>query len=359
MKLADHQGKSLMTDETSAVEQAERRSKASVEDVRGVIEAALATTRSTAKEVSDRRWTELGINGPIGFRSGTDPEAKLEVERGVSVSHESRETLNQTKPKRLVLAHNQESHNYKPNFCKQIKRNSIELAESHRLFTVENKEKMQGLLSRETEEINELPSIVPEREQNDLNKVIVKAPSRVGRSPIRIVETTLKGSDLESSFQTEGAPTLINQTQINSNECNKTSVSVTFRKTPSYSVTLCKTPSHSATFRKTPYISVKPSRGTVGVLTDRPPGILSPITQSQDSVNTVGPVPMTFGYGPNTFPHSAAHVPNTNLSPSRSEGELINRNHTSAAISQNLSGFTKYFEPSNFSGVKTTYFTEF
>ena len=49
MKLADHQGKSLMTDETSAVEQAERRSKASVKKVRGVIEAALETTRSTAK----------------------------------------------------------------------------------------------------------------------------------------------------------------------------------------------------------------------------------------------------------------------------------------------------------------------
>ena len=55
MKLADHQGKILMTDEISVVEQAERRSKTSVEDVRGVIEAALATTRSTAKEVSDRR----------------------------------------------------------------------------------------------------------------------------------------------------------------------------------------------------------------------------------------------------------------------------------------------------------------
>ena len=54
MKLADHQGKSLMTDETSAVEQAERRSKASVEDIRDVIEAAFATTRYTAKEVSDR-----------------------------------------------------------------------------------------------------------------------------------------------------------------------------------------------------------------------------------------------------------------------------------------------------------------
>ena len=54
MKLADHQGKRLMTDETSAVRQAERQSKASVEDVRGVKKAALATMGFTAKEVSDR-----------------------------------------------------------------------------------------------------------------------------------------------------------------------------------------------------------------------------------------------------------------------------------------------------------------
>ena len=145
-----------MTDETSVVEQAGRRSKASVEDVRGVIEAALATTRSTAKEVSDRRWTELVVNGPIGFRPGTDPEVKLKVERGVPVSHESRETLNQTN--QTFLAHNQETHNYKPNNCKQIKRNSFELAKSHRLFTVENKEKTRKLSSQETEEVNRMPS---------------------------------------------------------------------------------------------------------------------------------------------------------------------------------------------------------
>ena len=57
-----------------SVRQAGRRSKASVDDDRGVGEAALATMGFTAKEVSDRRWTELVRNGPIGLRSGTDPE---------------------------------------------------------------------------------------------------------------------------------------------------------------------------------------------------------------------------------------------------------------------------------------------
>ena len=147
MKLADHQTTRLMTDETSAVEQAERRSKAFVEDVRGAMEAALATTRSTAKKVSDRRRTEFVVNGPIGFRSGADPERKnSKVEPRFPGSHESRGTINQTK--QTTLAHNQETHNYKPNNCKQIKRNSFELAESHRLFTVENKEKTRRLLSR-------------------------------------------------------------------------------------------------------------------------------------------------------------------------------------------------------------------
>ena len=78
---------------------------------------------------------------------------------------------------------------------------------------------------------------------------------------------------------------------------------------------------------------------------------------TQDEVNTVGPVPMTSGYGPNTFPHSAAHVLNTNNIPSPSEGDLHNSIHTSAAMPQNLSGLTKIHELLNFSGVKTTFFT--
>ena len=55
-----------------------------------------------------------------------------------------------------------------------------------------------------------------------------------------------------------------------------------------------------------------------------PPGFPSPIAQDQDGVDTVGPVPMTFGYGPNAFPHSAAHVLNNNPSPSNLEGNQNN-----------------------------------
>ena len=118
MKPDGHQTMRLMTDEASAVRQAGRQSKASVDDDRSVKKAALATMGFTAKEVSDRRWAEFVENGPIGSRSGVDPEARHEVEHGVSVSHESRETINQTK--QTSLAHNQETHNCKPNICKQI-----------------------------------------------------------------------------------------------------------------------------------------------------------------------------------------------------------------------------------------------
>ena len=321
MKLADHQGKSLMADETSAVEQAERRSKASVEDVRGVMEAALATTRSTAKEVSDRRWTELGTNGTIGFRSGTDPEAKLEVERRVSVSHESRETINQTK--QTILAHNQESHNYKPNNCKQIKRNSFELAEPRRLFTAETKLKAQ-----------------------------MERPSKVGRIPIKIIGTDINGNKLElnvmtTPFLTEGDPILIDQTQININPHKSTQI----HPNPHKSTQIHINPPKST------QININKHPGKVGVLTDRPSGTPFNIAPNQGGVNTVGPAPMTFGYGPNTFPHSAAHVLNTNHSPSSFEGEPINTIYTSAATSQNLSGFTKTHQSLKFSGTELYTFT--
>ena len=95
MKFVGQQGKSLVTDEASTVLQAVCTPKASVGDDRGVMETALATTRFTAKEVSDQRWTELVENGPIGFRSGTDLEGKeKQVGRGVLCSQESRETVN-------------------------------------------------------------------------------------------------------------------------------------------------------------------------------------------------------------------------------------------------------------------------
>ena len=282
MKLADHQTMRLMTDETSAVKQAGRRLKASVDDDRGVIEAALATTRFTAKEVSDRRWAEFVENGPIGFRSGTDPEAKFEAEFGVTDSHESRETINQTK--QTVLAHSKEKHIYKPNHCKQVKRNSFELAKSHRLFTVEYKEK--------TRRMPRMSSNVQERVQFNEDEFLVNLP-----------------------FQVEGAPILIDRTQINLKPHEATSSHMKPHKATSshikpHKATLSHTKPHKATLSH-----IKPHKDKVVVLTDVPPGSPLSIAQTQDVVNTVGPVPMTFGYGPNTFPHSAAHVLNTNHAP--------------------------------------------
>ena len=90
-----------------------------------------------------------------------------------------------------------------------------------------------------------------------------------------------------------------------------------------------------------------------------PPSTPSNIAQNQGGVNTVGPVPMISGHGPNTFPHSAAHVLNTNYSPSRIEGEPTNRINTSAANHNEPSNSevdTKHFESYN-STVKTTCFT--
>ena len=325
-----HQMMRLTTDETSAVRQAGRQSKASVDDDRSVKKAALATMGFTAKEASDRRWAEFAENGPIGFRSGTDPEVKPEAERGVSVSHESRETINQTKPRQSVLAHNQESHNYKPNNCKQIKRNSFEPAESHRLFTVENKEKTRRLLSRGIEGTDKLSSNVSEREQINLTKAVVKVPSMVGRIPTKIIGTDIEGNILELSFHIGGDPMLTNRTQINPIKPKTTQNHV---KPP-------KTTQNHITPHKTTQNPVKPHPSKVGVLTDRPPGTPSTIAQDQDVVNTVGPVPMTFGYGPNTFPHSAAHVLNNNHSPSICEGD---QNH-------NLKAYKYETKTSHFTG---------
>ena len=69
---------------------------------------------------------------------------------------------------------------------------------------------------------------------------------------------------------------------------------------------------------------------------------------------------MTFGYGPNTFSHSAAHVLNSNHSPSRSEGEPNNKIQTSAANykspsivegAQNNVSINSYFTGSTFNVV--------
>ena len=81
------------------------------------------TTNLRAMSVDSRQGAKCVVDGPIGFRSGTDPEEyKSKVEPRFPGSHESRETVNQTKPNQIFLAHSQEKHNYKPNFyCKQTK----------------------------------------------------------------------------------------------------------------------------------------------------------------------------------------------------------------------------------------------
>ena len=76
---------------------------------------------------------------------------------------------------------------------------------------------------------------------------------------------------------------------------------------------------------------MSPCTGTVGVLTDRPPGNPPRTIQTQDAANTVDPVPMTFGREPNTFQHSAAHVLSTNNNPSSSEGVTMYEIYASAA----------------------------
>ena len=125
-----------------------------------------------------------------------------------------------------------------------------------------------------------------------------EAPFMIERRPIKLTGKDIEGNDLELNFHSEDEPISIKQIQLNLNKRNETSISVTPRKPPYRSVRL----------RKSPYSPVIPRLRNVGVLTDRPPGTPSNIAQIQDVVNTVGPVPMTFGYGPNTFPHSAAHV---------------------------------------------------
>ena len=66
--------------------------KASVGDDRGMMDTDIATMGFTAQEASYRRWAEIVVNGPIGLRSGTDPEeARQKVETGVPGSYVSRE----------------------------------------------------------------------------------------------------------------------------------------------------------------------------------------------------------------------------------------------------------------------------
>ena len=145
-----------------------------------------------------------------------------------------------------------------------------------------NKEKTRRLLSQEAEGINKLSSNVLEREQINMNKVVGKVPSKVGRIPIKMKGTDIEGNDLKLSFHTEGAPIANDQTRVKVNERNITSVSVksrifpyiygNFRRSPYISVNFRKFPCISVNPRKSQYIPVNPRNGTAGVLTDRPPG---------------------------------------------------------------------------------------
>ena len=147
----------------------------------------------------------------------------------------------------------------------------------------------------------------------------------------------------------KGDPLLIDQTKINM---------IPHKPTFNHIIPHNSTFNHRIPHKSTFY-PVIPHPSKVGVLTDRPPGTPSNTAQNQGGVNTVGSVPMTSGYGPNTFPHSAAHVLITNNSPSRSEGEPINKIHTSAAnINPSPSeGVTKYTYTINSSGLNWPCFT--
>ena len=208
-----------------------------------------------------------------------------------------------------------EHQNHKQkNCCKQTKRNSFELAESHRLLVV-NEEKMK---SRETE------------------KTQIEMPSIVRRRPIKITGKDIdrnksEFNNIAKRFHMEGEPMLVDQTQINLAKRHLTSKAINHRTSPSDTAHHRKTPSNTIKPRQTQYIPVKPRVRNVSVLTDRPPGTPLYNAQDQDVVNTVGPVPMTYGHGPNTFPYSAAQVLNINNELSDPKGVTINEIYTSAA----------------------------
>ena len=155
--------------------------------------------------------------------------------------------------------------------------------------------------------------------------------------PIKINGTDIDGNKLEfrmctfTPFLMEGDPILIDQTQTNLKSLKFSSNHITPQKTTLNHITPHKTTSNHITPHKTTSNRMRPHNSKVVVLTDVPPGSPTNITQIHDVVNTVGPVPMTSGYGPDTFPHSAAHVLNTNNNPSSSEGEQINKIYASVA----------------------------
>ena len=87
-------------------------------------------------------YTKVERGVPCLHKSRETIKTRIEVEPRFPGSHESRETINQTK--QTFPASSSENQNYnKGDYCKQIKRNSFELAESHRLSTVVNGEKVE------------------------------------------------------------------------------------------------------------------------------------------------------------------------------------------------------------------------
>ena len=121
-----------------------------------------------------------------------------------------------------------------------------------------------------------MSSNVSEREPINLKETVVKAPPKVGRTPIKITGTDINGNTLEINiaakpFLTEGESLTLDQTQINLNKREVTSISVNSRTSPDISVNFRKFPCISVNPRKSQYIPVNPRNGNVGVLTDRPP----------------------------------------------------------------------------------------
>ena len=142
------------------------------EHVRIVMDRSITTKNLVIRLRMDQMATAINRQNREG-QHGANPYTQ--VQRGVPCSQESRETIN---PKdQIFLTHSLENQNHKQNnHCKQTKRNSFELAESHRLFTVVDREKGESQETGKT--------------QKDM-------PSIVRRKPIKITGTDIDGNKLE------------------------------------------------------------------------------------------------------------------------------------------------------------------
>ena len=142
--------------------------------------------------------------------------------------HESRETV-YPKIQNEVTFGNKGGLNYKQNkYCKQTKRNSFELAKSHRLFTEVNGEKTEG---------------------QEIEKTRRAMRSMLWRRPIKII-----GKDIDQ--QRRSMPPAGKRT----NQSHTIYLEI-FKITQNH-------PKSPETIQN----HAKPPTSTVGVLTDRPPG---------------------------------------------------------------------------------------